>query len=79
MKGVHHCEELQENWKQFKPESFFFGIFVIGPEWQDEQKRIEKERELIALNFPVVYNKLEQSRKIKYKIPVLYKNEFFPQ
>jgi hypothetical protein len=76
-KGVHHCKELQTDWKNFSNESFFFGILAVGNEWADPKKRLEKESELISLNLTLVYNKPEQSREIRYKRPVLYKNVFF--
>lgn len=76
-KGTHLCKSLQESYdKNPQIENFQFIIIVAGPEWQDNQKRLEVQDKLIEDNKDRCSNQtleamksapLSKIRRISYK------------
>lgn len=61
------CTELQLDWNKLGPDQFEARILFCGPEWSDRDKRLEKEKALIAsYQSEEVYN--EHPEDIKEKV-----------
>lgn len=75
---IHDCSELQTDWNLYGSQDFLFVCLCIGPEWVNQQDRLQKEEELITLNIPNVYNtSKEVNKNPKFKRKVQYKNQIF--
>lgn len=48
--GRHVCVELQQHWTSLGSQNFKFLSISVGPQWQEEQVRIDAENELVRLN-----------------------------
>jgi hypothetical protein len=56
--GHGECVGLQKDWNTFTQTEFEAHVLVSGPEWLDQQKRLDKERDFLLKYQPSeVYNK----------------------
>ncbi len=56
--GISECYELQKDWDLYGPTLFEATIIYIGPEWDNRDARLKKEREIISCySLQEVYNK----------------------
>lgn len=57
MNGESDCYELQKDWKKFGSNQFEAYVICIGPQWEDRNTRLKKEKEIISSYTPAeVYN-----------------------
>lgn len=52
--NVHENKALQEDWRVFGSEAFNWSMIEIGNQWQELDKRLEQEKELICMNIPLI-------------------------
>lgn len=46
-KNESDCAELQADWLTYGPQNFVISVLVSGPEWENKDKRLQKESEII--------------------------------
>lgn len=57
MKGESDCYELQKDWNKFGYNQFEAYVICIGPQWENRNIRLKKEKEIISSYIPAqVYN-----------------------
>ncbi len=69
--GNHFCKDLQTAFNQQKnPNNFKYFIIAEGPEWEEKNKRVELQNQLISENKHRTYNTIQAKpskiRKIEY-------------
>jgi group I intron endonuclease len=61
--NVHENKALQEDWRVFGSEAFNWSIIEIGNQWQELDKRLEQEKELISKHKHSTYNFPQKNEK----------------
>jgi hypothetical protein len=64
LKGnVHQTTSFQQDWGIFEAASFIWEIIEIGEQWQDSDKRLQRETELISSHEDLIYNLVRNNEK----------------
>lgn len=75
---THDCIELQADWDKYDKKWFRLEVLYIGPEWQNSEKRIAKETQLIQrLPLTQRYNQIV-SNKGRYQQRIEIDKQLYP-